>query len=206
MLFTKNIFLTVLLAIFLTACAQIETQDETNTEKQQENITSAPEKLSGEELKKYKTALYAMRDNNMQTAKELLTEIVSEYPNLSGPKANLGLVYFKEKNSKKAQELLTEAIRLNNRNAYAHNTLASIQLQQGDFINAEKHFLLALKFKPDYAKAHFNIALLYDVFFHKISESISHYKSYLSLISKKGMTDQKTVDWVKHLENSLKQG
>jgi len=190
----------MLIAISI-GCSQLpETSDDTTT-----NIVDN-NPLSTDDLNNYKKALYSLRDNDLTQAEVLLTNVTKRHPNLAGPHANIGLIYYKQGKIKKATKSLNKAIQLNPRNPYAYNLLGIIKNDKGDFLSAEKYFLLAIKYKKDYAKAQYNIALLYDIYFHKIQESINHYQQYLNIIKEKGIKDKQTRDWVKQLQSSLKQG
>jgi len=207
---TKLLHLKLLLlasTLILSSCAgspvnEHTSDNDTSAATSQENIKS----ISVEELKKYKTALYAMRDSKLESAKTLLQEVILEHPIIAGPYANLGIIYYKQGDYDKSLKNLLTAIKLNPNNAYAHNTIAAIYLHKGKFSLSEKHLLEAVSKKQDYAKAHYNLALLYDIYFHKIRDSVYYYKKYLVIINNKGITDKKTVDWVEQLNNSLKKG
>jgi len=170
------------------------------------SVNSSPQQLADTDLTNYKSALYAMRDDNLELAESLLQSIIEDHPEIAGPYANLGIIYYKKESYKKALKILETALKLNPRNAYVHNILALTHQRLSHYPLAEKHFLLAINNKNDYAFAHYNIALLYDVFFHKIKDSISHYRLYLSLLKKNGASDKKTSDWLEQLENSMKKG
>jgi len=185
------------------SCSQIPEQSETSNDTETGNANN---NITTNDIEKYKSALYAMKANNYTKAEILFRDIMQRYPQLAGPHANLGIIYFIQKKNVKAINELKIALKLNPRNAYAHNTIALSLQNQGEFTKAEKHFLLAINNKKDYAIAEYNIALLYDIFFHKINKSITHYQNYLSIIQSKGLTDQKTSDWVEQLVNSTKQG
>lgn len=170
-----------------------------------EDTTNKPA-LSSVDLNNYKQALYALRDNKPEQAEILLLGIIEKHPNLAGPHANISLIYYQKGQTEQAKKSLEKTISLNPGNPYAYNILGIIENNKGNFSNAEKYFLLAIKYKNDYAKAHYNIALLYDIYFHELEKSAHHYQKYLSIISKKGIKDKQTADWLKQLESSLKQG
>jgi len=170
-----------------------------------ENATTSAE-LSSTDLENYKEALYALRDNKLDSAEILLNDIIEKHPSLAGPRANLGLIYHQKGKTAQAKQSLEKTITLNPKNPYAYNILGIIENNKGNFSSAEKYFLLAIKYKTDYSKAHYNIALLYDIYFHELQKSIHHYQEYLSIISKKGIKDKQTADWLQQLKSSLKQG
>ena len=188
------------------ACSQTPLEHQDNLKMTENNSDSQNQQLTTNQLTDYKNALYALKQNQLTKAKNILLNLIEEHPNLAGPHANLGIIYYKLDNIKLASTHLTKAIKLNPSNPYAHNTLALISKTEGNFTQAEKHLLIAINNKDDYAKAHFNLALLYDIYFHKIKESIHHYRKYLVILADKDLDDKKTRNWLEQLENSLKKG
>jgi len=198
-------FILLVLVLLTNACSQSPIV-QGDLEGISSDNSSPQQQLAETDLTNYKSALYAMRDDNLELAESLLKNIIENHPEIAGPYANLGIIYYKKESYKKALKVLEEALKLNPRNAYVHNTLALTHQRLSHYPLAEKHFLLAINNKNDYAIAHYNIALLYDIFFHKIEDSISHYKIYISLLHKNAATDKKTADWLEQLENSMKKG
>ena len=193
----------VIYILATTSCTQLPQNKETESIA---NHSPSKKQLNTEDLRSYKQALYALRDNKLQQAEILLKDVIKNNPGLAGPHVNIGLIYFKESQIVLAKEYLRKAIELNSHNPYAYNILGIIKNQEGDFYKAKEYFLLAIKYKKNYAKAHFNIALLYDIYFHNTEKSINHYTEYLSIINKQGIKDKQTFNWLKELKNSLHQG
>ncbi len=200
--FIKYVSLIILIASSV-GCAQISENTEST---QADGNSSANTALSSADLNHYKEALYALKDGKPEAAEVLLKDIIEKHPNLAGPHANIALIYFQKGQTKQAKQSLEKTITLNPKNPYAYNIMGNIEKNKGNFSNAEKYFLLALKYKTDYAKAHYNIALLYDIYFHEIKKSIHHYQEYLKIINKKGIKDKQTADWIQQLKNSINKG
>jgi tetratricopeptide (TPR) repeat protein len=69
--------------------------------------------------------------------------------------------------------------------------------EQGDFQAALHAYDQALTLQPDYALAHRNIGILYDLYLQQPGQALTHYKRYLELVGE----DDKTVSgWVIDLE------
>ena len=77
---------------------------------------------------------------------------------------------------------------------------ALLHLQNGEIRLAERDYKNAISLYPGYAIAHYNLALLYDIFLQQLEPAIEHYSIYLQLL---GREDEDTQNWIKHLENSL---
>ena len=87
--------------------------------------------------------------------------------------------------------------------AQALNLLAYLEQVSGEIRSAEKHYKEAIKNKDDYAIAHYNIALLYDVYLQDIESAIPHYERYLKLTNNK---DKSTADWLEQLKRTKENG
>jgi len=194
----KVILLFTLIVLSLISCTQIPISEI--------NPDNAKDRVSFEDLDNYKNALKAIKKGKLDLAETLLNDFTTIYPELAGAWANLGLIYYKKNKLIKSKEYVNKAVNLNSINPYARNLLGMIETKNGNFKKAETHYLLAIKNKSNYANAHYNIALLYDIYFQEIRKSIVHYRKYLKLIKKKGRKDKKTIDWVEQLVNSIKKG
>jgi len=78
-----------------------------------------------------------------------------------------------------------------------------IAVSRGKYKEAETHYLTAIKLDNKNASAHYNLALLYDVFYQDIRSAIPHYEQYLALINQE---DEDTLNWVEELKLNLQKG
>lgn len=182
----------LVVAFLLTSCAT--TTNETTT------ISSSglsPLEQSDSERKKYKKALTLLNNNKLDSAKDIFQQFKEERPELAGPYANLAIIALKNNEPEKAFELVKIALTKNPNLAQALNLLAYLEQISGEIISAEKHYKEAIKNKNDYAIAHYNIALLYDVYLQDIESAIPHYERYMQLINNE---DKKTADWLEQIK------
>ena len=98
---------------------------------------------------------------------------------------------------------MNKALELNPKQAQALNIRAQLYIKDGKIHKAKDDYIKAIKIKPDYINAQYNLALLYDIYLQEIELAITHYKIYLSLLKK---TDVITKEWVTHLEGALNDG
>jgi len=151
----------------------------------------------------YQQGLEALALRDYGKAKRLFTGFIKANPRLSGAYVNLALIAFREDNFDSAEKLVQQAIVLNPEQAQAYHLRAQLHLKKGAIKLAQADYQKALELKPDYINAHHNLALLYDIFLQEIALAIDHYTKYLSLLEKE---DEKTRNWVKHLQGTLDNG
>ena len=157
--------------------------------------------VSPEVRQNYDDALKAMRDGENDKAKELLSNLTSSYPTLSGPYTNLGLIYFREGNIDEAEAAFQQAIKVNPKSAVSYNHLGIINRGKGKFQEAKQDYELALRINNDYANAHLNIGILYDLYLGDLQKALDHYNRFQNLTPEK---DQEVAKWIADLERRIK--
>ena len=193
---TKYIFL--LAVVFISACSSGVKQPlmtETEPPSTGKVIVSDAEKHL------YRQAITVLNADQLETAENKLKEFSLLKPEFAGPYANLGLVYYKQGKTELARQTLNKALEKNHQQAHALNLLGQIAYDQGNAKNAEQYYQQAITINPDYANAHYNLALLYDIYYQDIARAVNHYRRYMELT---GNTDNDTANWLEQLENSLK--
>lgn len=187
----------LIIIFFLAGCA---TDQQPSQQAGTQLITSPP--TSGD-IERYREALTQLAQHKYQDASPVLLDLTQQHPDLAGPWANLGLISLRQGNTSDAEKYVREALKHNPRLPAALNLLGSIEYTKGNIRVAEKLFLDAIDSNPDYSMAHYNIALLYDIFLQDIAKAISHYEKYLQLT---GNNDTKTQQWLEELRTTLKRG
>lgn len=183
--------------LLLTSCA---TTTETSI------VTSSglsPFEQSDSERKEYKEALTLLNNNKLDAAKDIFQQFKENRPELAGPYANLAIIALKNNKPEKALELVKIALSKNPDLAQALNLLAYLEQVSGEIKEAEKHYKEAIRNKNDYAIAHYNIALLYDVYLQDIESAIPHYEQYMKLIN---YEDKSTADWLEQIKQQKDRG
>jgi tetratricopeptide (TPR) repeat protein len=151
--------------------------------------------------REYENALTALKSGDHKTAEGLFTALSRREPTLSGPHANLALVYARTNRPKEAMNALNKAIEINpDRPAY-HNELAILLREDGKFKEARDSYERALAVDSDYAAAHLNLGILYDLYLLEPTRALEHYRRYRDLAP----ADAKTVTkWIAELEQRLR--
>ena len=149
----------------------------------------------------YRNAITALNNNKLDLAESILKEILKNRKDVAGPWANIGLVYLKKNDIPQATKALKSALQINPKQAYALNLMGVIEYNQGNVQKAVEYYTDAVLNKPDYANAHYNLALVYDIFYQDIPKAVEHYQQYMELTKHQ---DKETEVWLQQLSSSLK--
>jgi len=198
---TLFIKLAVISVVLLSACATQENKPE--QQQTQAEADKALSKTSESDIQQYRQAISLISTGKLDEAESELMDFSADHPGLAGPLANLGLISMKRNKYDKAEEFLQKALSKNPNLPHAYNLLGCIEKSRGNIIKARDNFTRAVELKENYALAHYNLALLYDIYIQDISSAVAHYQKYLALIKS---TDKKTADWLNELKASLKKG
>jgi Flp pilus assembly protein TadD len=148
----------------------------------------------------YDQALAQLSAGHNKEAEQALLALTKRAPELSGPYANLGIIYQHSGRTKEAIEALNRAIRLNPRRAVYYNELGIIYRQEGKFDDARRQYTKALDVDPNYALAHLNIAILYDLYLQEPKEALPHYQRYQQLLPAE---DGTVAKWIIELQRRI---
>ena len=141
----------------------------------------------------YERALDALKAGREREAEQALLAMGRTYPDLSGPPANLGVLYFRMGKLEEAEQALRQAIKINpDRPAY-YNQLGIVYRARGRFDDARKAYDKALQLDPDYSKAHLNIGILYDLYLNDLAKALQHYQRYQQLHTPE---DKQVAKWI----------
>ncbi len=186
--------------IFITGCSSVKTQDTTPTVPTDDKPVAGKSSAAELEIEQYTQALRYINQNQINEAEASLLAIIDKRPELAGPWANLGLLYIKKNQLDKAEGHLNNALKRNPKLAQAYNLLGFIESKRTHINKAKDYFAQAIATKDDYALAHYNLALIYDIYLRDVPKAIEHYKRYLELTN---FEDKRTADWLKELTNTL---
>ena len=153
----------------------------------------------------YESALSVMRNGKMTQAESALRQLAEKYPNYSGPRANLGILYFRANKLDQAKSEFHEALKINPKNVVSLNHLGIINRGEGKFEEANSFYEKALQIDPDYAYAHLNFGILLELYMGKLNEALGHYKRYQELTKAEGKDEDKEVSkWIVDLGRRAK--
>ncbi len=188
-------FITAVLLLAACAITTGPTGDEaTSSKKELTNI--APEVAAS-----YDAALSAMRAGKTAQAEKALQQLTAQYPNYSGPQANLGILYFHQNEVEKAKTAFQASLKINPENVVSLNHLGIISRGAGEFKQARTYYEKALRIDPDYAYAHLNLGILLELYMGKLPEALGHYQRYQKLTPEEDIEVKK---WVVDLARRVK--
>ncbi|MDH5776653.1 MAG: tetratricopeptide repeat protein [Gammaproteobacteria bacterium] len=193
--------LIILSVLFIAGCGTQQVVNDTATSITPADSEKALKSTTEGDVLAYRQALTHLNNNKLDDARSLLKDFIDDHPSLAGPWANMGLIFIKEGKLDKATEALDKALKLNPKLAQAHNLRGYIENKKRNFLQAEKFYKAAIEINSSYSIAHYNLALLYDIYLQDIAKAVQHYKIYLKITENK---DKKTMDWVQQLSSTLK--
>lgn len=150
-----------------------------------------------EAMPEYARALMALRSGQLDQALVMLKSLASRFPQLSGPLVNQGRIYWQQEKYKDAQAALEQSLAVNNQNPYAHNLLGLVLREQGKFAEAQQHYLQAVTLDPKYARAHFNLGVLAELYLQDLNLALDHFRAYQAL---QKSPDKTVANWIADLE------
>lgn len=145
----------------------------------------------------YDKALAQLAAGNSREAEAALLALTRQAPELSGPYANLGLLYRRAGRNAEAIAALERAIEVNPRRAVYYNELGIVYRQEGKFDMARRNYRKALDVEPDYAPAHLNLGILLDLYLQEPKQALPHFQRYRELVPGEASTVSK---WIIEIE------
>lgn len=156
--------------------------------------------FSALERAQLKEAIENINAGKLNIAKKSLLQLQKNAPKNSLVLSNLAAIAYTENKAEEANTLATKALSIRKDNPQAYNIIGLVAVERGDVRDAEQAYIKALNINNSYANAHFNLALVYDIYYQDVKSAIRHYQAYLALSD---FQDKKTLEWVQELERSL---
>jgi tetratricopeptide (TPR) repeat protein len=195
---SSKVLLAVCVSLIMSSCAMFKSVDKVPPKPTA--TAKGPDK--GDPNLRFGAALDLSRKNKVAEAEVAFAALTKDFPEFSGPWTNLGVIYAKSNRREQALAALTKANTLNPANVVALDWLGILYRQTGDLPRARQAYEKALQLKPDNALAHYNLAILLDVYLAKPREALPHYKEYQRLNGGPGSKgpDLKVMAWIAEIE------
>jgi tetratricopeptide (TPR) repeat protein len=152
-------------------------------------------------MERYARALGLMDAGNDAQAADEFRTLAADYPDYAGPLINLAILEARMGNIEAGVNLLSNAVVICETCAPAWNQLGILYRRQGRFSDAEAAYLKALAEDPNYALAHYNLGVLYDLYQQQPATAVEYYERYVALSADGEMTP---VDmWIADLRRRI---
>ena len=162
---------------------------------------SAVMSLTSANMQKYQSAMSSLANKKPEAAEKVLQQLVLVRPDIAEVWINLALSQYQQKHFDHAKMSIENLNDQMGGLAESYNLLGLIAVEQGEFSKAENFYKKAIEMKPKYSNALFNMALLQDVYFQRISLAVKYYERYSELMPQ----DKDTLNWTNGLKMSLEQ-
>lgn len=129
----------------------------------------------------FSAVLKLLRENNYSAAEERLKTMTANHPAFAPAWLNLGLLYARTNRLGEAEQMLGMAAKLVPASPMALNELGIVRRKLNRHAAAEQAYIRALALNKDYAPAHRNLGILYDLHLQKPQLALSHYRRYAEL-------------------------
>jgi len=146
----------------------------------------------------FDAARQALAAGRAAEAERGFSALTKSDPELSGPYANLGLIYRHAGKTTEATAALEKAVRLSPDSAELHNQLGVTYRMAGEFAKAKASYEQALRLDADYAPAVLNLGILYDLYLWDGAHALELYDRYLQLTPG---GDAEVQRWVRDIRN-----
>ncbi len=159
--------------------------------------------VNAEIKKAYSDVAKLTKAKKFAQAIELMLNIQTKYPQLSGPDYQRARVLFVQKKYQEALTAINASISSNPRNYYSLNFKGIILREMGRFEEAKSTYRSAIEIFPPYPNSHLNLGVLLDLYMRDLSSALAEYNQYMRLT---GGTDKKVANWIIEIERRIKAG
>ncbi|ABC29395.1 FOG: TPR repeat [Hahella chejuensis KCTC 2396] len=148
----------------------------------------------------YAAALRDQKARNFGSALKKFQTVSEDYPQLSGPYINMGIIYMNTDAPDQAQAMFEKAVSVNGLNPEGYTLLGYLARRQGKFTEAEEYYRKAIAVDGSYAPARLNLGITYDLYMGKLKEALEQYQIYQSL---QAQPDDEVNRWIVDLQSRL---
>lgn len=121
------------------------------------------------------------------------------YPEYAGPQLNLGLLYLHDSRLPEAEAAFKAALERSPANPIAGNELGIVERKLGKFVEAEAAYQRTITAEPNYAPAHLNLGVLYDLYLAEPQKALEQFESYISIAGE----NKQVAGWVVELRKRV---
>jgi Flp pilus assembly protein TadD len=159
------------------------------------DTTPIPERAA----QQYSQALQLMKSGRNTDAELEFKQLAAGYPQFAGPQLNLGLLYLHDSRFPEAEAAFKAALVLKPSSALAGNELGITLRKMGKFAEAEAAYQHAIAAEADYAPAHLNLGVLYDLYLAQPQKALDEYERYVAIVGE----NKQVAGWMVELRKRV---
>ncbi len=145
----------------------------------------------------FAAAINALKRGNEAAAESALRNMIRNYPQISGPYANLAGLLARKGEDAEALDFARQAVERNPRSAPAYNLQGLLERRAGNFDAARDAYRKALVADPGFIDAQRNLGILYDLYLRQPQQALAAYKAYQGMLDE---PDDTVALWIADLE------
>lgn len=160
-------------------------------------VAAAPPPIPAEAKEEFARAVLLAKAGNGAMAEAQFASLARQYPQLSTPLVDLGILYRKSGNLDAATQALQQAVTRDPHSALAWTELGVTQRLGGRFKDAEQSYERAMAADPAYAPAYRDRGVLRDLYLDQPAAALGDFEQYRKLAA----DDKPAAMWVAELQH-----
>jgi tetratricopeptide (TPR) repeat protein len=152
-----------------------------------------------EAMTMYEQAVAVMASGDYLDAELRLQEFILRYPYYPGAHVNLAIIHLQDDDVESARTAIDAALVLNPDYPPALNQHGVLLRKNGKILEAEAAYLKAITADPEYALAHYNLGVLYELYLQRLGDALQHFERYQELAG----DDPQVEKWITDLRRRV---
>ena len=141
----------------------------------------APVPITARGKADFDRAVGLMKAGNVTEAELEFKQVALQFPQLSAPYVNLGILYRKAGHLEQSEDALKTAVEHNDASAVAWTELGATQSLRGEFPNAAASYEKAIADDPNFAPAYRNLGVVSDLYLGDPERALTAFERYKEL-------------------------
>jgi tetratricopeptide (TPR) repeat protein len=168
---------------------------ERNDRSQAAQRDPAAAEIPAEAITMYEQAVAVMASGDFVDAELRLKEFVLRYPRYPGAYVNLAIIHLDDDDEEAARAAIDAALLIDPDYPPALNQHGVLLRKNGKILEAEAAYLKAVTADPEYALAHYNLGVLYELYLQQLDDALQHFERYQHIAGE----DRQVEKWITDL-------